>query len=163
MIVAYWGFSQSYYSKEGKPTKELASFHEALAPVRDLYASTPASEFGSKSLQAVRQHMIDVQKLSRKVITDTIDQPKPLRLLFEAPLYLTFPDLTYPALGDSDHGPLRGAWPELVGFHRYRDPKLAWLLQRDMAVGAANTGRVGAVAWDCSTTTASNIATTTCG
>ncbi|HUT90850.1 MAG TPA: heparinase II/III family protein [Thermoguttaceae bacterium] len=74
-------------------------------------------------------------------ITDTSDEPKSLRLLFESPLYLAFPDLSYPALGDSDRGPLRGGWPQLVGFHRYREPKLAWLLQRDVPVGIADTGR----------------------
>lgn len=78
-------------------------------------------------------------------LTDTSDEPKSLRLLFESPLYLAFPDLSYPALGDSDRGPLRGTWQQLAGFHRYRDPNLAWLLQRDMPVGMirAALGRVG--------------------
>lgn len=66
-------------------------------------------------------------------ITDTSDKPKTLRLMFEAPFYLAFPDLSYPALGDSSRGPLRGGWSQLVGFHRYHDLKLAWLLRRDVA------------------------------
>jgi hypothetical protein len=64
-------------------------------------------------------------------VTDTSDKPKLLRMMFEGPLYLTFPDLSYPALGDSDRGPLHGAWEQLVGFHHYRDPKLSWLLAQD--------------------------------
>lgn len=74
-------------------------------------------------------------------LTDTSDEPKSLRLLFNSPLYLAFPDLSYPALGDSDRGPLRGTWQQLVGFHRYGDPKLAWLMQRDMPIGVTRTNR----------------------
>lgn len=67
-------------------------------------------------------------------VTDTSDRAKSLKLLWEAPFYLTFPDLSYPALGDSGRGPLRGNGEQLVGYHRYRDPKLAWLLSRKTAV-----------------------------
>ncbi len=78
-------------------------------------------------------------------VTDTSDKPKSLRLMFDAPFYLTFPDMSYMAMGDSDRGPLRANWTHLVGYHRYRDPKLAWLLQRDVpiAAGDVNRGRVG--------------------
>ncbi len=78
-------------------------------------------------------------------VTDTTDAPKSLRLMFEGPFYLAFPNLTYPALGDSDRGPLRGDWTCLVGYHRYRDPRLAWLLRRDVPVlaGPVRRGRVG--------------------
>jgi hypothetical protein len=65
-------------------------------------------------------------------VTDTSNKPKSLRMMFEAPLYLTFPDLSYPALGDSDRGPLRPTWEQLAGFHHYRDPRLAWLIEQDM-------------------------------
>jgi len=41
----------------------------------------------------------------------------------------------------ADRGPLRGSWPQLVGFHRYGDPNLGWLLHRDMPVGVTRTGR----------------------
>ncbi len=77
--------------------------------------------------------------------TDRSDEPKSLRLMYEAPFYLMFPDSSYPALGDSDRGPRRGNWLDLVAWNRYRDPKLAWLLQRDVPVGgeAVTRGRVG--------------------
>ena len=78
-------------------------------------------------------------------VTDTSDQPKSLRLMFETPFYLAFPDLSHPPLGDSDSGPFRGRWQTLVGYHRYRDPKLAWLLRRDVSLpgGETDRGRVG--------------------
>ena len=69
-------------------------------------------------------------------VTDTSDTPKSLRLLWEATPYLAFPDLTYPALGDSDRGPLRGTWEQLIGFVRYRDPRAAWLVSREMEASA---------------------------
>ena len=67
---------------------------------------------------------------SENYVTDTSDRPKSLRLMFESLFYLTFPDLTLPALGDAGPGPLRANAPFLVGYHRYRDPKLAWLIHR---------------------------------
>jgi hypothetical protein len=78
-------------------------------------------------------------------VTDTSDKPKSLRLMFEGPFYLAFPNLSYIAMGDSDRGPLRANWQYLVGYHRYRDPKLAWLLRRDvpLAAGDVSRGRVG--------------------
>jgi hypothetical protein len=39
MIVAYWGFAENFYSRDGKITKELKCIREALRPLRDLYAS----------------------------------------------------------------------------------------------------------------------------
>jgi len=74
-------------------------------------------------------------------VTDVSDRPKSVRLLFEGPLYLAFPDSSYPALGDSDRGPLRATWTHLLGYQRYRDPRLAWLLRRDMPLGAADADR----------------------
>ncbi len=78
-------------------------------------------------------------------VTDVSDRPKSLRLLFDGPFYLAFPDLSYPALGDSDRGPWRGNWTHLVGYERYRDPRLAWLLRRDLPLAAAEVdrGRLG--------------------
>ncbi len=48
---------------------------EALLPLRQLYGSTPAREFGPKSLIAVRQHMIDAE-LSRGVVNHRISRIK---------------------------------------------------------------------------------------
>ncbi|MDP7303730.1 MAG: tyrosine-type recombinase/integrase [Pirellulaceae bacterium] len=59
LLLAYSQFAQSYYVKDGKPTKELACMAEAIWPVRDLFGSTLAADFGPKSLKTVRQKMID--------------------------------------------------------------------------------------------------------
>ncbi len=66
-------------------------------------------------------------------VTDTSPEPKSLRMMFQAPFYLAFPDLSYIALGDSDRGPLRPDWMTLVAWNRYREPHLAWLLRQQMA------------------------------
>jgi len=78
-------------------------------------------------------------------VTDTSDRPKSLRLMFDAPFYLAFPDLSHPPLGDSDTNLLHGRALHLIGYHRYRDPKLAWLLARDVPLpsGERHQGRVG--------------------
>ncbi|MCX6911353.1 MAG: heparinase II/III family protein [Verrucomicrobia bacterium] len=78
-------------------------------------------------------------------VTDTSGKPKSLRLMFDPPFYIGFPDLSHIALGDSDREPLQANWTHLIAWHRYRDPKLAWLLQRDvpLAEADANRGRVG--------------------
>ncbi len=59
LLLAYSQFAQSYYVKDGKPTKELACMGEAIWPVRELFGSTLAADFGPKSLKTVRQKMID--------------------------------------------------------------------------------------------------------
>lgn len=69
-------------------------------------------------------------------VTDTSPSPKSLRMMFQAPFYLAFPDLSYIALGDSDRGPLRPDWMTLVAWNRYREPHLAWLLRQQMAPAA---------------------------
>lgn len=77
--------------------------------------------------------------------TDSSDEPKSLKWMFDAPLYMAFPDLTYPALGDSDRGPLRGNWLHLVSYHRYKDAPSGWLLRRSQPLpeNQAGRGRIG--------------------
>jgi integrase len=59
VILAYWGFVKSYYVKDGKPTSERDTIHQALRFVRRLYGSTAANDFSPKALKVVRQAMID--------------------------------------------------------------------------------------------------------
>jgi hypothetical protein len=68
---------------------------------------------------------------SENYVTDTSDQPKSLRMMFESLFYLTFPDLSMPALGDAGPGPLRANAVFLVGSNRYPDAKVSWLVNRD--------------------------------
>lgn len=74
LILRYMEFARSYYMKDGKPAKENDNIKHSAHPLRALYSHTPASEFGPKRLQAVRQHMIDTQKLSRGVINSRINR-----------------------------------------------------------------------------------------
>lgn len=85
------------------------------------------------------------QTVGAHYVTDSSTRPKSLRSMFEPLFYAAFPDLTYPALGDSDHGPLRANWTHLIGYHRYSDPRLKWLLQRDVPLTQTDPdrGRVG--------------------
>lgn len=75
LVLRYWEFAETYYVKDGQPTKELVSMREALRPVRRLFGDTQAEQFGPKSLKLVREHMID-QGLSRKVINQRINRIK---------------------------------------------------------------------------------------
>jgi integrase len=75
MLLAYWRFAQALYQKNDQPTKELACMREALRPVKELYGSTPAGEFGPKALKAVRRHMVD-QGLSRGVVNHRLSRIK---------------------------------------------------------------------------------------
>jgi len=37
MLVAYWQFAETYYCKDGEPTKELECMKEAMWPLSQLY------------------------------------------------------------------------------------------------------------------------------
>ena len=54
---------------------------------------------------------------SENYVTDTSDQPKSLRMMFDSLFYLTFPDLSMPALGDAVRGrsePTRCSWSAAI-------------------------------------------------
>lgn len=75
LILHYHRFAQGYYTKDGKLTKEFTEMSFALRPVRKLYGSSLAREFGPLKLQTVRQFMIDLD-LSRGVINNRINRIK---------------------------------------------------------------------------------------
>jgi len=76
MLLAYWQFAETYYCKDGEPTKELECMKEAIWPLRQLYGSTKAVDFGPQALKAVRQHMIAEQNLCRNVVNRRIGRIK---------------------------------------------------------------------------------------
>lgn len=59
LIAAYWRHAGSYYTKDGTPTSEQSLIKLAMRPLRRLYGTTFASDFGPLALKAVRQAMID--------------------------------------------------------------------------------------------------------
>ncbi len=72
LLLRYWSFAQTYYVKDGQPTKELTSMREALGHLRAVYENLSAGEFSPRKLKAVRQHMIDAG-LCRGVINGRIN------------------------------------------------------------------------------------------
>lgn len=75
LILRYRDFARGYYVKNGECTKEFTEMRMALKPVRQLYGSLLAREFGPLKLQSVRQHMIDTD-LSRGVINNRVNRIK---------------------------------------------------------------------------------------
>jgi integrase len=74
LLVRYLEFAMSYYVKNGRPTGEISNLKDSMRPLRALYSHSLAKDFGPKSLQAVRQYMIDTENLSRGVINNRIDR-----------------------------------------------------------------------------------------
>ena len=72
MILDFWKHAKKHYrSQDGTPTRELDNLRDALRPLRKLYGSTVASEFGPLALRAVQQEMIKAG-LCRTVINARI-------------------------------------------------------------------------------------------
>lgn len=75
LLLKYVEFAETYYVKDGKPTKELVCMKEAMAPLRLLFGELPARDFGPLKLKVVRQHMID-SDLSRGVVNQRTNRIK---------------------------------------------------------------------------------------
>ena len=59
VLLAFVTWSQGHYRhSDGTPTTEVTEVARCLKPVRQLFGTTLACEFGPKKLAAVRQHMI---------------------------------------------------------------------------------------------------------
>ena len=67
LILAYLRHAETYYRKDGAPTKEVANIKLALRPLRKLYGATPAREFGPLALKAVRDEMVRADLCRREV------------------------------------------------------------------------------------------------
>ena len=59
LLLAYWQHVTAYYRNGDRPSKEVSCLKYALRPLKSLYGTTLAKEFGPKSLKALRQHMIE--------------------------------------------------------------------------------------------------------
>jgi integrase len=72
VILAYVRHAGEFYRRpDGTPTGEFDNVKLALRPLKSLYGSTPAKDFGPKALKAVRQDMINA-KLCRRTINQRI-------------------------------------------------------------------------------------------
>ena len=54
VIARYWQFAKGYYKRAGRCTREAPGIKQALKPVRELYGSEHAAEFGPMALKAIR-------------------------------------------------------------------------------------------------------------
>lgn len=59
-------------SKPRASKVEKAHFKGAFQPVRDLYGSSPAAEFGPLKLQAARQRLVESGSLNRRTVNDRV-------------------------------------------------------------------------------------------
>jgi integrase len=67
LLLLFWRHAERHYRHpDGTPTSELNDYRLSLRPLRQLYARTPAAEFGPKALKAVRDAMLR-QPVTRKV------------------------------------------------------------------------------------------------
>jgi len=75
--AAYWVFAKRRYRKNGEATSEAGLIKYALSPLRQLYGSTPAADFGPLKLQALRDHIARTKKeLARSTLNSTISRIK---------------------------------------------------------------------------------------
>ncbi len=95
LILRYLDFASTYYVKHGEPTGELDNLRCALRPLKEMFGATPARDFGPKSLQAVRQAMINAGH-ARRTINSRIGRIK--RAFRWATKEGLVPDSTYHAL-----------------------------------------------------------------
>lgn len=70
-MAAYWRYCEAHYSA---PTT-LDNIKKALGPVKELYAHTPAVEFGPKALKTVRAKMV-ADRLARTTVNARIRKIK---------------------------------------------------------------------------------------
>lgn len=76
IALAFWRHAQTHYvDADGKPTGEADNYRYALRPLRRLYGSTAAVDFGPKALKALRSAML----LPQPVIDPTTKQPRAAR------------------------------------------------------------------------------------
>lgn len=72
VILAFWDRHVDHYRRaDGTPTGELGNFRDSLRPLRKLFGSTPAPDFGAIKLKTVRQAMIDAG-LARTTINQRV-------------------------------------------------------------------------------------------
>jgi hypothetical protein len=68
LILAFLNHAEGYYRRaDGSPTPELTNLRLALRPLKRLYGTTSAGEFGPKALKALRQAMVDAGLCRRTV------------------------------------------------------------------------------------------------
>src|SRR3954469_25082206 len=52
VLLAYLEYAEVYYRKDGKPGPEFTAMKAVARPIKDLYGSLPATQFGPLALRA---------------------------------------------------------------------------------------------------------------
>ncbi len=76
ILLAYVKHLEVHYRSPSGVSKEVVNIKLALRPVKQLYGESLAQNFGPLALKAVRQHMVDVQKLCRREVNKRIGRIK---------------------------------------------------------------------------------------
>ena len=76
VLLAFVDHAERYYCDGDGHSKEVVNLKLALRPVKQLYGTTTAEKFGPLALKAIRQHMVEVQKLCRKEVNKRIGRIK---------------------------------------------------------------------------------------
>jgi hypothetical protein len=58
LAVRYLKFADEYYRRDGAPTREPQNIRVALGPLKRLYGSTLAADFGPLSLRTLRSELV---------------------------------------------------------------------------------------------------------
>ena len=58
LALMYFEYAESYYIKDGQPTREVSNIRSALRPLIEMYGTTPVREFSVKKLRRVRDSLI---------------------------------------------------------------------------------------------------------
>ena len=70
LVHRYWNYAEHYY---GSSSRELANMGRALAPVKALYGKTTVSQFGPKSIKAVREKFV-ARGLCRQSVNNVVER-----------------------------------------------------------------------------------------
>lgn len=60
LAIEYTRHAETYYVKDGKPTRELSSIQSALRPLLARFGTTRVRDFGPARLKVVREDMIEL-------------------------------------------------------------------------------------------------------
>jgi integrase len=68
LIARYWLHAETYYrDPDGQVSRELENIRDAVRPVKEIFALTPAAKFGPRALRTVRQKMVNAGLCRRNI------------------------------------------------------------------------------------------------
>lgn len=75
LCAAYLEFAQTYYRKDGLPTKSLIRVKVTVRLLSKMYGRQPAADFGPLKLRAIQQSLVEAKK-SRRYVNYIAEQVK---------------------------------------------------------------------------------------